>query len=134
MLTTVATAPKVVVIEDDEDERVALGRILRINGFAVSSYASAEAFLQEAPAGLSCLLLDMHLEGMSGLELMRVLRGKGSVLPIIIITASDEPDSRVAAEQLGCLAYLRKPFQARALVEMIRSRLTDVAFRKNTLH
>lgn len=111
----------VVVIEDDADERVALGRVLRVGGYDVASYASAEEFLASPPRRPLCVLLDMQLDGMSGLELLRTLRADGSTLPVIVITAADDAQWREEAEQLGCTAYLRKPFQGRALVALIRS-------------
>jgi FixJ family two-component response regulator len=111
----------VAVIEDDADERTALGRVLRASGFDVKSYASAEDFLASGTMEALCLLLDLQLEGMSGLELLRDLRMEGSTLPVIVITASDDTDSRREAEQLGCFAYLRKPFQGRALVALLRT-------------
>jgi FixJ family two-component response regulator len=115
----------VVVIEDDADERVALGRVLRVGGYDVISYASAEEFLASPPRRPLCLLLDMQLEGMSGLELLRALRAGGSTLPVIVITAGDDALWRDEVEQLGCVAYLRKPCQARALIALIRSLSSD---------
>ncbi len=63
----------------------------------------------------------MQLEGMSGLDLLRCLRTDGSTLPVIVITASDDLDFRSKAEHLGCVAYLRQPFQGRALVAILRT-------------
>jgi FixJ family two-component response regulator len=110
----------VVVIEDDADERTALGRVLRVGGFEVSSYASAEEFLASPPAGALCLLLDVQLEGRSGLDLLRALRAEGSNLPVIVNSVRDDAESLREAEQLGCLAYLPKPFSGRALVSLLR--------------
>lgn len=112
----------VALVEDNADERVAVGRVLRAGGFDVTSYACAEDYLAAEPAEPLCLLLDLHLEeGMSGLTLLRGLRTRGSSLPVVIITATEDRHSRTEAERLGCLAYLRKPFQGRALVEMLHS-------------
>jgi FixJ family two-component response regulator len=111
----------IAVVEDDADERVALGRVLRASGFDVKSYPSAEDFLASEPAQPLCLLLDIQLEGMSGLDLLRVLRTDGSTLPVIVVTASDDADFRGEAERLGCVAYLRKPFQGRTLVALLRT-------------
>ena len=111
----------VALVEDDADERVALGRVLQASGFVVSSYASAEDYLASGLNEPICLLLDMQLEGMSGLDLLRVLRTDGSDLPVIVITANDDLHSRAEAEQLGCVAYLHKPFPGRRLVALLRS-------------
>jgi FixJ family two-component response regulator len=115
----------IAIVEDDTDERVALGRVLRASGFEVKSYASAEHYLAESTVEPGCLLLDMQLDGMSGLDLLRGLRSSGSAIPVIVITASDDVDSRNEAEQLGCIAYLRKPFQGRALVGLLRGVTRD---------
>ena len=111
----------VALIEDDADARVALGRVLKASGFVVSSYASAEAYLASGVNEPVCLLVDMQLEGMSGLDLLRALRTGGSALPVIVITADDDFDSRAEAEQLGCVAYLHKPCPGRQLVALLRS-------------
>ena len=66
------------------------------------------------------MLLDVHLGGMSGLELQRRLRKEGSTLPVIIITAFDDPRSREQAERLGCVAYLRKPCEATTILGYLR--------------
>jgi FixJ family two-component response regulator len=108
------------VVEDDADERTALGRVLCASGFAVKSYESAEEYLGTTATEPVCLLVDLQLGGLSGLDLLRELRISGSTLPVIIITATDDAGIRSEAEQLGCTAYLRKPFQGRALVEILR--------------
>ena len=110
----------IVLIEDDADERTALGRVLLASGFEVTSYPSAETFLASPPQAALCLVIDVQLDGMSGLELLHWLRTAGSRLPVIIVTASDDDETHRKAEQLGCLAYLRKPFPGRALVALLR--------------
>ena len=110
----------VTVVEDDEDERTALRRVLRAGGFYVQDFASAEAYLAAANREPLCLILDMQLVGMSGLELLRGLRARGSKLPVVVITGGDDAHTRDYAVQLGCVAYLRKPFQGRALVALLR--------------
>jgi FixJ family two-component response regulator len=127
MLTNLATVSTgamagpslVAVVEDNPDERTALGRILRIGGFEVSTYASAEEFIASPPSGALCLLLDLQLDGMSGLDLLRGLRAEASMLRVIVNTASDDPESYREAAQLGCLAYLQKPYSGRALVTLL---------------
>ena len=114
--------PLVVVIEDDAAERKALGRVLRAGGFATAAYSSAEEFRALPPAQAPlCLVLDVRLGGMSGLDLQRMLRAEGSTLPVIIVTAHDDPEIHSEAERLGCSAYLRKPFEGRALLALLRS-------------
>jgi FixJ family two-component response regulator len=114
----------VVVIEDDAGERTALGRLLYAGGFAAAPYASAEEFLASPPAETPlCLLLDIHLDGMTGLELQEQLKAEGSKIPVIMITASDDARMRDRAERSGCVAFLRKPFEPRLLLDTVRSRV-----------
>ena len=84
------------------------------------AFASAEEFLDHgAPSQVDCLLLDIHLGGMSGIELRRRLKVSGATLPVIFITALDDEDTRAQAQQAGCVAFLRKPYSARQLVDAI---------------
>jgi FixJ family two-component response regulator len=117
-----ASVPLVVVIEDDAAERKALGRVLRAGGFESAAYASAEEFRASPPAQSPlCLVLDVRLGGMSGLDLQRMLRAEGSTLPVIVVSAHDDAELRSEAHRLGCRAYLRKPFAGRTLLELLRS-------------
>ena len=115
-----ATAPLVVVIEDDLASQKTLARVLRVAGYRAATYASAEEYLasppQSSPIGL---LLDVHLSGMSGLDLQRRLRDEGSTIPVIIITAFDDARSRAQAESLGCMAYLCKPCAAETILALL---------------
>jgi FixJ family two-component response regulator len=110
----------VAVVDDDEGFLRAIGRLLRAAGFDPEAYASAEAFLN-APAQVppDCAVFDIHLGGMSGLDLRRRLTAQGSSLPVIFVTAHDEPATRDEAQQVGCSAYLRKPVPGKALIEAI---------------
>jgi FixJ family two-component response regulator len=112
--------PLVVVIEDDPGSQKTLARVLRAGGYEAATYASAEEFLssppQSSPIGL---LLDIHLGGMSGLDLQRRLREDGSPVPVIIITAFDDARSREQAERYGCVAYLRKPCEAETILALL---------------
>lgn len=113
--------PLVAVVEDDPASQKTLARVLRAGGYEAAVYASAEEFLssppQSSPIGL---LLDVHLSGMSGLDLQRRLRNEGSTIPVIIITAFDDARSREQAERLGCVAYLRKPCEAETILALLR--------------
>lgn len=111
----------VVVIEDDRASQKTLGRVLRAGGFDAAIYASAEEFLASPPPSAPIgLLLDLHLGGMSGLDLQQRLRNEGSTVPVIFITAFDDPRSREQAERLGCVAYLRKPCEAETILSLLR--------------
>jgi FixJ family two-component response regulator len=122
--------PLVVVIEDDPASQKTLARVLRAGGYQPVTYASAEEFLSSPPeASPIGLLLDVHLGGMSGLELQRRLKDDGSTLPVIIITAFDDSRSRSQAERLGCVAYLRKPCEAQTILALLDRLVADEDFR-----
>jgi len=98
----------------------AIERLLRAAGFQPVSFASAEELLQtEAADSATCLVLDIHLPGLSGLELGRLLFKSGRAKPLIFITGQDEASLRGEAQRMGC-AYFRKPFEGKALLEAIR--------------
>lgn len=99
----------VAVVDDDESVCRSLSRLLRTAGLQTVSYSSAEAFLMDTNhPRFECLVLDIQLEGMSGLELRRRLADIMDSTPVIFITAYDDPETRRQAEQLGCAAYFRK--------------------------
>jgi FixJ family two-component response regulator len=114
----------IAVVDDDVPMLRALRRLLRSVGFAVVTYASAEEFLQSGlQARIGCLVLDVMMPGMSGLGLLDRLAAAGMALPVIIITACADEQTRLRAEQSGVIAYLRKPFEAEALHEAIQRAL-----------
>jgi FixJ family two-component response regulator len=114
----------IVVVEDDAGMSKAIARLLRAAGFQPVSFASAEELLQtEAADSAACLVLDIHLPGLSGIELGRLLVTSGRPKPVIFITGQDEPSLRDEARSLGC-AYFRKPFEGKALLEAIRAVVT----------
>jgi FixJ family two-component response regulator len=116
------TAPLIVIVEDDAATLKALGRALRAAGFETAGYASAEAFLASPPAhGAHCMVLDIQLGGMSGLELQRKLKASGSRVPVIVMTAFDDVHIREEATRIGCLGYLDKAADLDVLVNLIRS-------------
>ena len=114
-----ATQRKIVaIVDDDTSMRVGLDRLLQARGFGTEVFASAEAFLDAASAA-DCLLLDINLTGMSGFDLRRRLSSAGSRLPVIFMTAFDDEATRHHAANLGCVAYLRKPFAGQLLIDAI---------------
>jgi FixJ family two-component response regulator len=110
----------VAVVDDDDSFLRAIGRLLRASGFEPAAYPSAEAFLADtAHAAPDCAVLDIHLGGMSGLDLCRRLVALGRAIPVIFVTAHDEPKIREEAERAGCAAYLRKPVPGKLLIQAI---------------
>ena len=115
----------VAVVEDDVSVREATKHLLRLLGYATASFASAEDFLRSGRVrDTACLIADVHLPGMSGVELQRRLILDGHHLAIIFITAF--PDEAIRARVLrdGALCYLSKPFQEESLIACL-----DQAFR-----
>jgi FixJ family two-component response regulator len=115
-----ATPTLIAVVEDDGPSRVAMGRLLRAGGFEAALFPSAESFIGAPPARTPlCLILDVNLGGMSGIELQRFLRQSGSDLPIIVTTGRRDAAIRDRAEATGCTAFLWKPFAAATLLAVI---------------
>ena len=112
---------KVIAIVDDEQTMLkAIERLLTARGFATQGFVSAEAFLDSSTAqDAACLVLDIHLGGMSGIELRRRLKAVRSTIPVIFITAVDDEAVHREAMDAGCVACLRKPFQGSLLISAI---------------
>jgi FixJ family two-component response regulator len=112
----------VAVIEDDAVSRSALGRLLEAGGFEPALFSSAEAFLaSQATRAWRCLILDVHLTGMSGIDLQRRLRSEGCDVPVIVCTGDRADMTRERAQQAGCVAFLLKPYSADTLLPLLRS-------------
>ena len=119
-----ATTPRplVVVIEDDQATLKALGRALRAGGFDTAPYRSAEAFLASPPDRQpKCIVIDVQLGERSGLDLQRRLRELGSTIPVIVMTAFDDPRVRETARRIGCAAYLDKGTDIEELLAIVRA-------------
>jgi FixJ family two-component response regulator len=118
----------VAVVDDDASVRRALTRLLQSADLRVFTYASAIEFLDTGISSApGCLILDIHLGGMSGLELLSRLRELGHILPVLIITAHDDAPAREAAARGGCAAYLRKPLDAKMLLEEVATAMKRAA-------
>jgi FixJ family two-component response regulator len=110
----------IVVVDDDAGMNQAIERLLNAAGFRALTFPSGEALLKSgAAAAAACLVLDVHLPGLSGFELCRRLTQDGMVLPVIFITAYDDPDSHAQAKSAGAIAYFTKPFPGQSLVAAI---------------
>jgi len=115
------TTTYVAVVDDDENICRSFGRLLRAAGMQPITYASAESFLADTKhPQFGCLVLDIQLGAMSGIELAQRLADAGGRTPIIFITAHDDPDVRSAAEALGCAAYFQKTDPGKEVLEAIR--------------
>jgi FixJ family two-component response regulator len=110
----------VAVVEDDPGMLQSIERLLKAYKFETATFSSAEAFLDDAASSVvKCLVLDIDLGGMSGIELRQRLTASGSSLPVIFITAVDDEAIREMAIKSGCVAYLRKPFPGSVLIGAI---------------
>ena len=112
----------IAVVDDDAQLLTALGRVLRACGFEAALYESAEEFLASPQARpLHCLVLDVKLGGMSGLELQQRLNAGGSPVPVVVMTAFDNARVREQAYTLGCAVVLDKQADIEELLTLIRS-------------
>ena len=110
----------VIVVDDDPGLLKSLARLLAHHGIESRTFASAEALLKgDSVQTANCLLLDVHLGGISGIELQRRLAASGSKWPVIFMTASDDETTRNEAMDAGCIAYLRKSFAGNVLLDVI---------------
>jgi FixJ family two-component response regulator len=112
--------PAVYVVDDDESVRRAIARLIRSAGIDVRVFASGEEFLEAAPpVEKACLVLDVRMPGMSGLELHQKLREQGLDIPVIFVTAYDSEEVRTQARIGGASACFRKPVDDSALLDAI---------------
>jgi FixJ family two-component response regulator len=120
----------VAIVDDDPSLRKALERVLQSHSYATKSYESARSFIDslrhDTPA---CLVVDLQMPEMTGLDLQHQLRRDGIKIPTIVITAHDEGSARQRCEAAGALAYLLKPVQGATLIAAIEA-VTDPAAMK----
>jgi len=114
----------IAVVDDDESVREATTSLLRSNRFTAETFSCAEEFLKSPLlVKTRCLLLDIGMPGMNGLELQRRLVGEGRAIPIVFITAHEDQESRMEAMRAGAVDFLSKPFSEEALLKAIRDAL-----------
>jgi FixJ family two-component response regulator len=118
------TKPLISVVDDDESMREAMRGLMKSLGYAAQAFASAEEFLNSREAlRTSCLIADVQMPGMTGLELHRHLIASGNAIPTILITAYPNDRARARALGDGVMGYLSKPFDEDDLLACIRSSL-----------
>lgn len=122
-----AEVPVISIIDDDESVRVATKRLVRSVGFVGHDFASADEFLQSRRLGeTSCVIADVQMPGMSGLELQELLVARGHRTPVILITAFPDERIRTRALQSGAVCFLTKPCDGQTLLQCL-----DMALNKN---
>lgn len=111
----------IIVVEDDHSVNRAILRLLEAAGFRARGFESAEALLVEdmLQQQVDCFVFDIHLPGMSGIDLYDALLAAGISVPVVIITAHDDVHFRRAATRIGAAAYICKPFAGQALVTAV---------------
>lgn len=116
----------VAVVEDDESYRVAVQRLLKSAGFSVQSFATAEDFLRSGRQhDTGCLITDIRMPGVSGLDLQAKLNADHCLIPTIFITAHGDEDMRLQAMRGGAVKFMVKPFDCAILLESVRAALED---------
>lgn len=110
----------VYIVDDDDLVRKGLARLMRAGGFTPKTYESPELFLQElgieTPA---CILLDITMPRMTGLQVQARLQARGRTIPVIAVSARDDEDTRIRARELGARCFFRKPVDDQALLDAI---------------
>jgi FixJ family two-component response regulator len=121
MATSVPNPQKIVaIVDDDPGMQISLSDLLGARGFGTSVFSSAEDWLERgASLRADCMLVDVYLGGISGIELQRRLRASGSTLPVILMTARHNETTRSQALEAGCVSFLCKPIPAAELIEAI---------------
>lgn len=109
----------VYIVDDDEAVRDSMRLLVESSGFSTRDFASADLFLKADSADLGCLLLDLHMPGTSGIELLRLLRSRGMAWPVFVISGRRDPvlDAEVLAA--GASALLSKPFDDQQLLDLV---------------
>jgi FixJ family two-component response regulator len=115
--------PTIFIIDDDESVRRALRRLMRSLGLDATTFATAEEFLQSPQPAPDCLILDVHLPGLSGLELQERLTAEDRGVPIVFITAYADDQMGERALHAGAVAFLEKPFEEQTLLEAVKRAL-----------
>ena len=112
------------IVDDDASLRRSLRNLLMSVGFPVQTFDSAEAFLAGSSGdNIGCVVLDVRMAGMSGLDLLRHLGSAGSRIPVIILTAHADEETRRRSLEAGAVAFLEKPVRSAALLDAVRTAL-----------
>jgi FixJ family two-component response regulator len=116
----------IAVIDDDASFRPALVELLCSLGYDVEDFSCAEDLITSSGAlAYDCIVTDIHLTGMSGLDLKNQLNSRAVTVPVIMITGRSDPGLEIKVAESGAVCFLRKPFTARALEECLESALAD---------
>jgi FixJ family two-component response regulator len=118
--TNCRNPPTISIIDDDESMRCAMKSLVASLGLDAYTFASAEEFLQSSHLDdTSCLITDLQMPGMNGIELQKLLLAQGRRIPIILVTAFPEERMRTRAIEAAALGFLSKPFESQTLINLI---------------
>jgi two-component system response regulator FixJ len=110
----------VFIVDDDASARKGLGRLIRTAGYDAKIYADALFFLKEVrEMPNACIVLDMRMYNLAGSDVQKELISRGISMPVIVITADEDPDTRLKAKRTGAVAFFRKPVDGTALLDAI---------------
>ena len=115
-----ATPPLVAVLDDEESMRTALRRLLQVRGYEVAAFSSSEELLAACDRQpVRCIILDLHMPGMNGFDVLEELASRPSSPPVIVITGHDQAGNAERAGRLGARAYLTKPVDSLPLLQLV---------------
>lgn len=115
----------IAIVDDDRSVRDATENLVRSYGLAVRTFASAQSYLAAMPeCSVDCLITDVQMDGIDGVELFQILREIGATTPVIFITAFPDEDISKRVMAAGAVAFLGKPFESQALIDCIERALT----------
>jgi FixJ family two-component response regulator len=123
----VVSAPLICVVEDDQSLLDAMVGLVQSVGYLAEGYSSAEAFFDAGPPRSACVITDIQMPGLSGIELKHRLVAEGRTTPVIMVTARSEPGLKAQALASGAVCLLRKPFSADALIGCLAKALHDLS-------
>jgi FixJ family two-component response regulator len=116
--------PLIGIIDDDQSLRTALVRLIRSLGYGARDFTSAEEFMESGALGeCSCVIADVQMPGISGIDLVKLIAERQSTVPVIVITARMEPRLKYTALASGAISFLRKPLDSEKLAECLETAL-----------
>jgi FixJ family two-component response regulator len=125
-MATTGNNKVIAIVDDDESVRIALAGLLKSAGLTARAFESAESFLESGQqVQTGCLIADIRMPGMSGLELQAKLNAEHCRVPIVFITAHGDAQMRMQALRAGAVEFLAKPFNDEALLETVRAALEN---------
>jgi len=113
-------APVVAIVDDEPGVRRALGRLLSLSGYEARPFATGSEFLEHL-VGIDCVILDLHLPGMSGFDVQKALAMRDVSIPVVVLTGNDTPDNRARSIAAGARAYLTKPVDDEELLRHLHA-------------